>query len=306
MANFSKVLSGAATGAAMGAAVPIIGAPIGAAAGFLGGLLFGGDDPEMPQWTDVEFAKLEEEFPEYAAQIKANQLAYGDLSKAVAQQQQGPSAREQAQQQEYMAAQAAGQAMGGMSGQPVANAMMADAQARTMGAMYDAAHQRAIAALQLQQQAGGALAQQYGALGQLQNSARQGNNENLLANAQGRYGHDMAGWSAARQNNQNNWQNILNAGATFAQLGNSGKLNWPDWGSSSLSDYDMAANEGQGPLSNALYQAPEQGNWFNINDSARLPVEPVYQTGIPSFQGPQLNTSYGPVPYDPRRNGYGF
>lgn len=304
MGRFGGAAGGAATGYQLAG-------PYGAAAGGVLGFLFGGNDETPPpdiQFSKESLARLAEEFPEYAKQINANQLAYGDLSRAVAKQQQGPSASEMAKQQEYMANQSAAQSMGGTAGNPMANAMMADAQARTTREMYDSANQRAMSALAMQQTAGAELASQYSSLGSLQNSARGINQKAAMARDSALHGQKMSGWDTSRQNQHNNWQDILNAGASIYKT-NGGSF---DLGSmfngEQMSPYDMAANAGQGPMAN--FQGPEQGNWF---DPSTMPErfnpqgsQASYQLGVPSNAGPQMNMTEGPYPYNPRNNGLGF
>ena len=301
--SIGKGATGAASGAAIGSQIlPGWGTAIGAGLGFLGGMF--SDDPQQAplQIDPASMAKLQEDFPEYAKQIQQNQVAYGDLSRAVANQQQGPSAREQAGQQDYMNQMASAQAMGGNQGNPLAQAAMNNAQGSTSSAMYDAANQRAMSALAMQQQAGGALAGQYGNLGQLQNAARQGNISNAqhiddLRNNYARYGTELQ-----NQQDHNNWQGMLQGAAGLYQLGNNGAFNGFGSGENGLSAYQLDANAGQGPLANEFYKAPSNGqDWFNVPQQ-----QPNYQTMMPSVGGASFNSAYGPTQSNPRANGFGF
>lgn len=278
MANFMTGLSGAGAGAAAGASIggPIGGA-IGGGIGFLGGLFGGGDSPDLPElhFSNDSMAKLHDQFPELAQSIQANKLAYGDLSKQVALAQQGPTQRERAGQAEYMDQQRSAQAMSGMAGQPMANAMIADAQARTSGAMYDQNQQRLNQLLGMQQQAGASIASQYGNLGQMQNSARGQNIQNSMERDAAMAGRQMTGYNAGRQDassfNQgmgalggmayNAWANPYTHNMIFGDGASGGQ---------DMSMLAQHANSGKGPYMNQFGpQAPsgiQNGQYYDLGN----------------------------------------
>jgi hypothetical protein len=193
----------------------MVGGPGGALSGYgagssLGSNFDGSDLPDIPEvdWSPESLAYLEENFPEYAAQIKTNQLAYGDLSRYVASMQQGPTQSEKQGISDQMNQVMASQSMSGMSGTPMGNAMQADAYNRMAQAANDQAFQRAMSAAQAQQNAGAQLASQYGNLGQLQNAGRGYNIDksmsmDMLPVSQAMYMRNMA-QQAETANNQNN------------------------------------------------------------------------------------------------------
>ena len=197
--RFSSGLSGAATGATIGSFVPGLGTAAGAIIGGLGGLFFGGgpDVPEI-QFSPESLARLDEEFPELAAQIKANQFAYGDLARAVARQSE-PLATERLGVAGEMSKLAAAQSMGGMAGNPMAVAQQADLYNRLNAGMYGAAAQREMAARSALAQAGQGMAGQYGQLGQMVNAAKQANIQAAMERDAALAGQQMAQYTAGRQ-----------------------------------------------------------------------------------------------------------
>lgn len=198
--RFSSGLSGAGSGAAIGSMIaPGIGTAIGAGVGALGGFLFGGgpDIPEL-QFSPESLARLDELFPDLAAQIRANQLAYGDMTRAVSRQSE-PLATERLGVAGQMSNLEAAQSMGGNAGNPMAVAQQADLYNRLNAGMYGASAEREMAARSALAQAGHGIASQYGQLGQMMNTAKGANIQAAMERDAARAGQQMAQYTANRQ-----------------------------------------------------------------------------------------------------------
>jgi len=286
--SFSKGIGGAASGASTGFSVGgPIGGVIGGVAGLLGG--FGSDIPDL-NFSPEAMARLEQDFPEYALQIKSNQLAYGDLARQVAQIGPSQAARNTAREQQDMAqSQAAG---GGQLGTAMGQQMLAQQEnQRNLGLNEQAFNQRLQGMGQLGQMGQG-LASQYGALGQMQNNARQQNIQNAMERDAAKAGRSLYGYEQGQQNNQNMMQNILNGGAMV-----SGAMQNPysPWYQGASSESPATANAGS--------QISDIGMFSN---PSYAPMAPTPTMGNPSYQlGQQLPGYSTPNPFSGSYGGPG-
>lgn len=201
--RFSSGLGGAGAGATIGSAIaPGIGTIIGGALGGLGGFLFGGG-PDVPdiQFSPESLARLDEEFPELAAQIRANQILSKDYNTQLSAlaARGGVSASELQQANQQMSQLQAAQSMSGNAGNPMANAMLADAYSRITNPMYDAGFNRLMQGYSTGSQIGQGITSQYGQLGQMANAAKQANIQAAMERDAARAGQQMAQYTAGRQ-----------------------------------------------------------------------------------------------------------